>query len=226
MNLREFVNNGQTTYSQIKQDLFVLYYYQDTPGFFVEFGALDGVDTSNTYLLETEHDWKGILAEPLPRFKEALQTNRTASLDFRCVSSASGETIQFGEVEDFPALSTAVKLKDQDSVWKQRRQNPKIHDVTTVTLDDLLDEHNAPERIDYLSIDTEGAEYEILSNYSFKRNFNLMTVEHTNAAEEEKLKKLLFAMDYMIVHKDVSTWENWYAYRPWYETLPKTNASH
>jgi FkbM family methyltransferase len=184
------------------------------------------VDTSNTYLLEKEHGWKGILAEPLPRFKEALETNRTASLDFRCVSSISGETIQFGEVEDFPALSTAVKLKDQDSVWKQRRQNPRVHDVTTVALDDLLNEHNAPEQIDYLSIDTEGAEYEILSHYSFKRNFNLMTVEHTNAVEEEKIKKLLLAMNYMIVHKDVSTWENWYAYRPWYEALPKTNSSY
>ena len=119
-----------------------------------------------------------------------------------------------------------MKLKDQDSGWKQHRQNPKVHDVTTVTLDDLLDEHNAPEQIDYLSIDTEGAEYEILSHYSFKRNFNLMTVEHTNAVEEEKLKKLLLAMNYMIVHKDVSTWENWYAYRPWYEALPKTNASY
>jgi hypothetical protein len=53
-----------------------------------------------------------------------------------------------------------------------------------------------------------------------------MTVEHTNAVEEEKLKKLLLAMNYMIVHKDVSTWENWYAYRPWYEALPKTNASY
>ena len=72
MNLREFVSKDQTTYSQIKQDLFVLYYYQDTPGYFVEFGALDGVDTSNTYLLEKEHGWKGILAEPLPRFVKII----------------------------------------------------------------------------------------------------------------------------------------------------------
>jgi FkbM family methyltransferase len=217
MNLREFVDKDQTTYSQIKQDLFVLYYYQDTPGYFVEFGALDGVDTSNTYLLEKEHGWKGILAEPLPRFKEALETNRTASLDFRCVSSASGETIQFGEVEDFPALSTAVKLKDQDSVWKQRRQNPKIHDVTTVTLDDLLDEHNAPEQIDYLSIDTEGSEFIILNAYSFKRNFNLMTVEYANPTERSKISKLLLSKDYIKVHEKLSNWEDWYAYRPWHE---------
>jgi hypothetical protein len=86
-----------------------------------------------------------------------------------------------------------------------------------VSLDDLLDQHNAPEQIDYLSIDTEGSEFIILNAYSFKRNFNLMTVEYGNTAERSKISKLLLSKDYIKVHEKLSNWEDWYAYRPWHE---------
>ena len=55
MPIKEFLESGKKTNSQLNQDLFVLYHYQDTPGFFVEFGGLDGIDTSNTYLLEKDY---------------------------------------------------------------------------------------------------------------------------------------------------------------------------
>ena len=51
--------------SQIFQDLFVLYCLQNkSEGFFVDFGATNGVSLSNTYLLEKDYGWNGILAEP------------------------------------------------------------------------------------------------------------------------------------------------------------------
>ena len=84
MQIRDFFESGQPTNSQLKQDLFVLYHYQDTPGFFVEFGGLDGIDTSNTYLLEKDHGWTGIIVEPLPRFKDDLIKNRQ---DFKHIYS-------------------------------------------------------------------------------------------------------------------------------------------
>jgi hypothetical protein len=49
--------------AQLRQDLFVLsetHYKRN--GYFVEFGAANGIDLSNTYLLETEFSWSGILA--------------------------------------------------------------------------------------------------------------------------------------------------------------------
>jgi hypothetical protein len=86
-----------------------------------------------------------------------------------------------------------------------------------VSLDDLLDQHNAPEIIDYLSIDTEGSEFTILNSYSFRRNFNLITVEYANQAERTKINKLLTSRSYVQVHQKVSNWEDWYAYEPWHD---------
>ena len=217
MQIRDFFESGQPTNSQLKQDLFVLYHYQDTPGFFVEFGGLDGIDTSNTYILEKDHGWTGIIVEPLPRFKDDLIKNRSCIVDLRCLYSASNALVTLGEVENFPAVSTLLEVKDYESMWKEKRQNPFEHEVLTVSLDDLLDQHNAPEQIDYLSIDTEGSEFIILNAYSFKRNFNLMTVEYGNAAERSKISNLLLSKDYIKVHEKVSNWEDWYAYRPWHE---------
>ena len=216
MRIEQFFEKDQTTYSQLKQDLFALYHRQDTPGYFVEFGALDGIDTSNTLLLEREHGWTGILCEPLPRFRDDLLKNRTCVVDTRCVYSESNQLISFGEVEDFPAISTMIAHKDQASVWKQRRQKHKVHEFLTVSLDDLLDQYDAPAVIDYLSIDTEGSEYPILNAYSFKRNFNTMSVEYTNPEERDKIHDVLTDNDYTRVHRNLSQWEDWYAYRPWY----------
>ena len=214
--IEKFFEKEQVSYSQLKQDLFALYHKQDSPGYFVEFGSLDGIDTSNTYLLEKEHGWTGILAEPLPRFTDDLRRNRSCIVDTRCVFSRSGDVVQFGEVEDFPAVSTLISHKDQSSMWKEKRQTNKIHDVVTVSLDDLLDEHNAPAVIDYLSIDTEGSEYTILSAYSFKRPFNTMSVEYANSEERHKLYNLLTYHKYIRAHAKLSQWEDWYVYAPFY----------
>jgi hypothetical protein len=66
-------------------------------GYFVEFGAMDGVIMSNSYLLETACGWSGIVAEPARRWHPALQRNRKCSVDLRCVWSKRGEQLDFTE---------------------------------------------------------------------------------------------------------------------------------
>ena len=59
--------------SQLGQDLKVLKFYNNKKnGFFVEIGASDGINLSNTYLLEKEYDWKGVCVEPIPYNYEKL----------------------------------------------------------------------------------------------------------------------------------------------------------
>ena len=54
-------------------------------GYFVEFGAQNGIDHSNSYLLEKKFGWKGILAEPSKGSQKKLIENRDSHIDFDCV---------------------------------------------------------------------------------------------------------------------------------------------
>ena len=76
--------------SQIRQDVFVLSELRfKKNGFFVDFGASDGISASNTYLLEKEYGWTGILSEPAKCWHKDLHNNRTSAIEKRCVWSES-----------------------------------------------------------------------------------------------------------------------------------------
>jgi hypothetical protein len=61
----DYFANLKFSKSQLRQDLFVLSECQfKENGFFIEFGATNGVDLSNSHILETKFKWNGILAEP------------------------------------------------------------------------------------------------------------------------------------------------------------------
>ena len=97
----EYFENLSDSKSQIHQDLFVLSELGfKKNGFFVEFGATDGIDLSNSHLLETKFDWSGILAEPAKIWHSALHENRSASIETECVWKETGETLIFNEVSD------------------------------------------------------------------------------------------------------------------------------
>src|SRR6202000_870198 len=102
--------------SQILQDLWVNYELRERrDGFFVEFGATNGVTNSNTWLLENKYNWKGILAEPNPVWHSDLARSRGVSIDHRCVSSNSGGVVSFLTTDSFdPELSSIAAFSDGD----------------------------------------------------------------------------------------------------------------
>ena len=164
--------------SQLRQDLFVLSELNfKFGGYFVEFGATNGKDLSNTYLLEKEFLWTGILAEPAKIWHREIKKNRSANINFNCVYSKSNIQISFVETK-ISELSTIAKFSETDFNMLHRK-NGKIYNVKSISLEDLLKKYNAPINIDYLSIDTEGSEYEILKNFDFQKyRFNIITCEH------------------------------------------------
>ena len=110
-----------TSRSQCLQDAFAIlelkaWKYRE-PGFFVEFGATDGVALSNTYLLEKCFGFTGILAEPAKIWHKALEGNRKVAIETRCVWDESGKFIDFAEVLE-PELSTARMYMGSDH-WKR-----------------------------------------------------------------------------------------------------------
>ena len=196
--------------SQIEQDLFVLHELNDKRnGYFVEFGATNGVDLSNTHLLEKEFGWTGILAEPAKVWSEDLAKNRNCHIDFNCVWSKSGEILEFNEV-NAAELSTINVFSSVDEHAKTRA-NGKKYSVNTISLVDLLKKYNAPKYIDYLSIDTEGSEYEILSEFDFNSySIKIITCEHNYTPMQEKIYKLLTSKGYVRKFTECSYFDDWY----------------
>ena len=83
--------------------------------------------------------------------------------------------------------------------------------VVTISLGDLLNFYKAPREIDYLSIDTEGSEYEILSAFDFaKYKIKIITVEHNWTDNRKKIFDLLLSNGYQQVHDNATHCDDWY----------------
>jgi FkbM family methyltransferase len=200
--------------SQLRQDLFVLSETKHTKsgkkGYFVEFGATNGIDLSNTYLLETKFSWTGILAEPGRVWEKKLKKNRpNASIETLCVWKDSNSKLMFNET-DTPELSTVDSFSYKDGHGNARSRGKK-YEVQTISLYDLLIKHHAPKYIDYLSIDTEGSEFEILKAFNFNEfSFGVISVEHNYTTQRELIFALLTSHGYKRKYENISEFDDWY----------------
>jgi len=205
-----------SSHAQLCQDLWVLWETGGKrEGFFVEFGATDGREKSNTCLLEGSHAWNGILAEPFTRWHSELAANRRARIDHRCVWKESGRQLEFVATADNPEYAGLEARAFDDAAADMRKQSGERVLVQTVTLNDLLREHRAPQHIDYLSVDTEGSELDILQAFDFNRyRIDLISVEHAfNEGKRRALRELLQGHDYVQRFPRFSRWDDWYVRR-------------
>lgn len=205
-------SNMDKSESQNYQDVWALWSNDFMKyGYFVEFGATDGVTGSNTLLLEREYDWIGIVAEPNPVWHQNLINNRNCITETRCVYTETGSTIEFLAADD-PALSTIKGFGDDDQ-FKQARSTAKTISVETITLYDMLEYYRAPDQIDYLSIDTEGTELEILQKFfdqNDKYKIKCVTVEHNFTPAREKIFDMMTKNGYERVFPEISRWDDFY----------------
>jgi FkbM family methyltransferase len=196
--------------SQLGQDILALSVTGfNNPGFFVEFGAADGVALSNSHILEKDFGWSGILCEPSKSWHQALRKNRNCTIDTLCVYSASGQKISFSE-NYLGELSAITEYAEPNSHGLLKRTTSS-YEVDTISLQDLLVSHDAPKYIEFLSIDTEGSEFEILKNFDFQSyRFGAICVEHNFAETRQKINSLLLSNGYQQVHADLSDFDDWY----------------
>jgi FkbM family methyltransferase len=203
---RYALENITTSRSQIFQDLFVLYSLgEKRDGYFVEFGAGNGEFLSNTVVLERSFGWRGIVAEPGRNSHQKLNKSRRCIIDLRCVWNETGKQLLFSESSE-TELSTLVAFKQANDA-----QASKEYRVETVSLNDLLSEHSAPAEMDYLSIDTEGSELDILKAFDFSRyKFSVITVEHNYRRDREDIFHILTGNGYKRVLETITMFDDWY----------------
>ena len=209
--------NRKKSKSQLFQDLFVLFNFNEKRnGTFLEFGATDGFSLSNTYLLENSYEWKGVLAEPSPQWHESLNKNRpNCKIINDCIYSESGRSLDFF-VSNSGQLSTIEEFRDSD--LKSKPLNSKLRNsggystkVSSISLNDVFIKYFNSSPIDYMSIDTEGSELEILRNFDFKKfGPSILTVEHNHSDEERIIDELLMVNGYIRYFKEHTQFDAWY----------------
>lgn len=197
--------------SQLRQDLFVLAELDlKKAGYFVEFGAASGADLSNTHLLEKHFGWQGIVAEPAKYWHTALKKNRSCHVETDCVWKSSNETLTFNEVDAGREFSTIDSLSASDA-HAHLREKGMNYPVKTISLVDLLEKYGAPKVVDFLSIDTEGSEFDILNSFEFARyQFRVITCEHNFTEQREKIYSLLTGNGYERKFEQYSQFDDWY----------------
>lgn len=164
-----------------------------TSGYFVEVGANDPEQLSQTYHLE-KLGWRGILIEPQPELAARLRTRRSAQVyAVACSSPANaGKTM-------------ALHLAGSHSSFDQNLNISSIRPEGTIevpvrTLDDILTEAGAPAPIDFLSIDIEGHEIEALDGFDFARWYpRLLLIE--DLAMNLRLHRYLKSREYRWVRR-------------------------
>jgi FkbM family methyltransferase len=133
-------------------------------GFFVEVGAFDPKAWSQTWFLE-QQGWRGILIEPQSRLCQALRQARPLASVFQVACGAPGQPAEMPlYIAERPAHSSLAKhLVEPELVY------PQTELVKVLTLDALLDQAGAP-HIDFLSIDVEGTQLDVLRGFSLQRH--------------------------------------------------------
>jgi FkbM family methyltransferase len=184
-------------------------------GYFVDIGAADGITASNSFALEKWFKWNGICVDPNPVFMQSLMNCRDSSVSNLCVYSESGKIVPFkffNNPESFYGWNFRSGLTEFVGIV-----NPEVMDqfreinVFTISLNDLLELYHAPVNIDYISLDTEGSEYEILKSFNFKKyNVKCFTVEHADSPLRDHIFELMTSNGYRRADEDQPDNEDWY----------------
>lgn len=166
-------------------------------GYFVEIGVGDGISNSNTLALE-ELGWEGLLIEPSKEWHGSLMESRRASKDFRAAYSTGAKQLEFLQDGELSGL----KLHFAKDGHKRRGLS---YFVETVTATASLLEHSSPRHIDFLSIDTEGSEIDVLRGIDFERySFGFICVEHNYTHRRDEISELLRQAGYTMIMEELS----------------------
>lgn len=195
----------QPSFSQFGQDVYLMerVYPGKRGGYFVELGAVDGREKSNTYLLEKQYGWNGICIEPNEVYQASLKANRGCHISFDLVHELSNVPYHFrleGELS-----GTQEDLQSVAHLEGFRSSTPQIRILLSKSLTDILDQFKAPGFIEYLSLDTEGSELPILKGVDWSRyTFGYICVEHNGIqCQRDALREFLQPKGYRWVRENV-----------------------
>ena len=179
-------------------------------GFYVDVGAHDGVSINNTLYFEKNNNWNGINIEPIKNVFDKLVSNRPMNINLNCaVCNNDGETeflCNTGYTEMLSGIKNEFNSRHLYRIEKENfmfKSTTKIIKVNTKKLETIFDEHSVS-HINYLSIDVEGAEFEVIKSINFDKVFiDVIGFENNYNDVSIPIIKYLENKNYVVIHSSL-----------------------
>lgn len=207
-------------YSQDKQDKYLETHifkgYKN--GFFVDIGAHDGKTINNTMYFEENNNWTGINVEPIKKVYNNLLVNRPNCININCaVCNNDGKTefiCNTGYTEMISGIKDTFDQRHKKRLLRENKlhnSTTKIIEVETKKLETICDDHKIS-HINYLSIDVEGAEFEVIKSINFDKvyidvigfenNYNDKSIPIIKYLEDRNYVVIYKCLDIFMIHKN------------------------
>ena len=172
--------------SQAGQDKTIkeFFFKNKKKGFFIEIGAYDGIEGSNCYHFEKLLNWEGIAIEPSNSQFKKLKKNRNCKLFNNAMSNEIKE-VEFIEVTEgltqMSGINEKYYKKNFDFIFNDEKSKVQNYKLKTITFEQVVPQNID---IDYLSIDIEGGEMDLLNSIDFNKNIiKVISLENNIPAE-------------------------------------------
>lgn len=194
-------------YSQYQQDKFLNqnFFFNKKGGVFVDIGAHDGISGSNSAFFEKSLNWTGICIEPIKSVYEKLIKNRSC----KCICAAAWKenaTKKFKVIDGYSEMLSGLTdcydsnhINRINSEVQSFSQKSSDIDVSCIDINEILQKESLF-NIDYLSIDTEGSEEEIIKHIDFSK-FNIEFISAENNYNSNSLREYLLSVGYKFINR-------------------------
>ena len=202
------MNNLYRYFSQYGEDFLLWNFFDFKPqGFFIDIGAFDGIHLSNSYSFELL-GWQGICVEPHPYYFKLCHQNRPNSI---CINSACGEEKQHKailHVDNTGLFSSLHTIGDEENITghfgllKDIKIEIDTIEVDIIPLNSVLEKFQPEHSIDFVSIDVEGAELDVLRGFNIEKYKPRVVVIETNNDEAvREINAYLESVGYIFARK-------------------------
>lgn len=166
------LNSNIISYSQINQDIWVLEKTNfKKNGYYIDIGCADGENISNTFLLDKYYNWYGLCIDVLARNME----KRTCNV-FKGLVYDQEKVVEFVKA-DFNSDFSGIQ--ENLTKFKDHMKTSPIEKHQTIITQKVFDAYNVPKYIDFLSLDVEGSELNVLKGIDFNKHiFKIIMLEH------------------------------------------------
>jgi FkbM family methyltransferase len=213
-----FIKRGISPQSQLLQDLWVISQHGEKPGFFLDIGAGHPIHISNSWTLQSQFDWKGIVFEPNPEFsllhKQIRSSDNVETLKL-AVTPEEQEYMNYkndgefsGNPDNFPGELHSERNKLRDKISTEK--------VPAITLRKVLESRGIT-KVDYMSLDIEGGELEVLKSFPFDIcDVHLITVEHNfRMSDIDEIDTFLTQLNFRKSLESETEWDSFFVNEKW-----------